>query len=129
MNAFRTWIQNIVNQARNSWINRNITVEDIIYGVIDILDRIFANATRLMVIGFIINIVTAHFYPEFAERFPVLYGWFDGWLQLGEFAVKAAFGTIYAIFTGTWNEFYANYNVAFQEMWSQFVNWLNHITF
>lgn len=129
MNAFITWIQNFLDRAHNYWTTRNITMHDVIDGVSDFIDRICSNCVRLMVIGIILNIVSAHFYPEFAERFPILYGWFDGWLQLGEFAIKAALGTINAIFTGTWSDFYASYNVAFQEMWAQFVNWVGQIHF
>lgn len=59
------------------------------------LDRVSRNVIRLMIIGIILNIV-ASLYPEFSERFPIIYGWFDGWLQFGEFEVKAGLGCIYS---------------------------------
>lgn len=31
--------------------------------------------SRLIIIGVILNIVASYFYPEFPERFPIIYGW------------------------------------------------------
>lgn len=84
---------------------------------------------RLIIIGVILNIVASYFCPEFPERFPIIYGWFDGWLQLGEFAFKATLNGIYALFTGHWSEFWTKYNLAFQQLLQQFINWLSNIHF
>ena len=125
----KIWFKNTLNAVRNFWDNNHTNVSIAIASILDGIDVICNNITRLMVIGIILNIVSSHFYPEFAERFPTLYGWFDGWLQLGEFAIKAALGAINAVFTGTWSEFYTSCNVAFQEMWAQFLNWVSQISF
>ena len=129
MNKFITRIQTLLNQARNYLTNHSTTVHNVIVGSIDFIDRIAHTAIRLMITGLILNIVSTHFYPEFADRFPILYGWFDGWLQFGEFAVKGTLGAVNAIFTGTWSDFFSSYEAALQEMWAQFVNWLGQITF
>ena len=91
------------------------------------LIRISRRIVRLMVIGFIINIVTNYFYPEFSTRFPVIYSWFDGWLQLGEFAVKGGIKLVYSVFTGNFSSFYSSYTAEYHEMVQRFISWLANI--
>lgn len=85
--------------------------------------------TRYIVIGIILNIVAAYFYPELPKRIPIIFGWFDGWMQFGEFAVKLALGFINAFFHGNAIEFFGDVGEQFQVMWTQFVNWLSTIHF
>ena len=129
MNRIMNWITTLINHLRNWWSTNHTEVEQGIDNFWRGFDRISRNITRLMIIGVILNVIVAYFYPEFPERFPAIYGWFDGWLQLGEFAIKAALNGIYSLFTGHWNEFWTEYNEAFRELWQQFVNWLGTIHF
>lgn len=92
-------------------------------------DRIARNITRLMIAGIIINVIASKFYPEFPERFPVIYGWYDGWLQFAEFIFKVGLNAIYSLFTGHVKEFWAEYNEAYREMLKCFVDWLESIHF
>ena len=93
------------------------------------MDRISGNIGRLILMGVIVNVIASYFYPEFPERFPIIYGWFDGWLQLGELALKAGLGGTYAFFTGNFGEFWAEYSNAVNEAIQQFYNWLSLIQF
>ena len=133
MNAIMNWFSAQINRIRTWWNNNHEQVEQNVEQGGRRLDRGFnrlaRNITRLMIIGVILNVVARYFYPDFPERFPAIYGWFDGWLQLGEFAVKAALSGIYSLFTGRWSEFWAEYNEAFQELLQQFTNWLGTLHF
>lgn len=84
---------------------------------------------RGIVIGIILNVVAAYFYPELPERIPVIFGFYDGFMQFGEFAVKYALGFVNAFFNGNAIEFYGEINTQFQAMWIQFLNWLSTIHF
>ena len=122
MTRIRTW-------WNNNHTNIEHDVEQETRRFVRGINRIADNIARLIIIGVIINVIASYFYPEFLERFPVIYGWFDGWLQLGEFAVKAGFAGIYALFTGHWSEFWAEYSSATTELIQQFVNWLGTLHF
>lgn len=114
---------------RKWWYNNRRGIQDIVIGFNRIMVRLADSGIRLMIIGIIINAVSTHFYPEFPERFPILYQWFDGWLQFGEFVFKGALGTIYSIFTGNIKEFFPKYQEAFWDLWNQAMHWLSTITF
>lgn len=127
------WLMTQINRIRTWWNNNHATIEqDLLEGTRRLgrgLNRISRNIGRLIFMGVIINIIASYFYPEFPERFPIIYGWFDGWLQLGELALKAGFGSIYAFFTGNFSEFWTEYSSAVNEAIQQFVNWLSLIHF
>lgn len=115
------------------WFSDNIpaiveTMRAVSQRVVRALDRLVGCVVRLAIIGVIANVVV-HFCPEFGQRFPVIYGWFDGWTQFVEFAVKGALAGINALFRGNFNEFYVQYHNATGEILSQFANWLNSIHF
>lgn len=111
---FRTWCSiHHTNVATNFW---------------NCFDAISRNLISFAVIGIILNIVAIH-YPALPYRFPAIYGWFDGWLQLGEFTLKVALDFIYSLFTGNFYEFWSEYTVAFQELLNQFINWLSTLHF
>lgn len=118
-----------MNTIRNWWRNNQTNLMESLSDLGSGFERIVINITRLMIIGVVVNIIASYFYPEFPERFPIIYGWFDGWLQLGELALKSAIGAIYSIFTGNFSEFWAEYTASCEEFWSQFVNWLSQIHF
>lgn len=133
MNTIMNWLLAQINRIRTWWSNNHEQVEENVeQGVRRLIrgfDRVARNITRLMIIGVILNVVASYFYPDFPERFPVIYGWYAGWLQFGEFAVKAGLNGIYSFFTGHRSEFWNEYNEAFQELLQQFTNWLNTIHF
>lgn len=119
-------LKNCINRARNWWSNKhNAIIPNLVRGI----NRIVRNITRLIVIGIILNIIANHFYPDFPARFPIIYGWFDGWVQFGEFALKAGLASIYALFSGNWPEFWTEYTDAFHSLWQQFINWLSSLHF
>ena len=127
------WLMTQINRIRTWWNNNHATVEQ---DVLDAtrrfargMDRIVRNIDRLILMGVIVNVIASYFYPEFPERFPIIYGWFDGWLRLGELALKAGLGTIYAVFTGNFSEFWTEYSGAVNEAIQQFLNWLSLIHF
>lgn len=119
------WITNGINRMRNWWNNNH---NKIIPALDRGITRIGNNIVRLAAIGIILNLVSV-FYPELPERFPVIYDWFDGWLQLCEFALKGSLGFIYSLFTGDVVEFWAEYTDAFKTLWQQFVDWLSSLHF
>lgn len=129
LNNFKTWLTNRSNSLRDWWHNNRYNVIYAFDSFVRGIDRIAANILRLMIIGVIINVVASHFYPEFPERFPVIYGWFDGWLQFGEFLFKTALGGIYSFFTGNWNEFLPECQAEIEVLCKQFLNWLSTLTF
>jgi hypothetical protein len=133
MNAVFAWVIGIFNNVRNWWNNNHQQVQQDARQAFRRLDRWFGrlgrNIFRLMVIGVILNVIASYLYPEFPKRFPIIYGYFDGWLQFGEFAIKAALGGLYAFFTGNFSKFWAEYNAAFHELLHQFTQWMAMIHF
>ncbi len=79
-------------------------------------------------VGLLLNVV-ATYVPEFTERFPVLYAWFDGWLQVAEFVVRTGVTAINALFTGHWMRTASEFSGALAEGVSQFVEWLGTVRF
>ena len=90
----------------------------------NILCRIGINSEKLLLWGIFINVLANFFYPEFSEKFPAINGWFDGWLQLGEFAVRSAIKFVYSLFTGHFIEFWKDSSETVSLLWQQFVNWM-----
>jgi predicted PurR-regulated permease PerM len=133
MNTIINWLSEQINRIKVWWSNNHERVEqNVEHGARRLgrgFDRIVRNITRLMIIGVILNVVASYFYPDFPEKFPAIYGWFDGWLQFGEFAVNAALNGIYSLFIGQWSEFWTEYNEAFKELVQQFTNWLSTLHF
>lgn len=79
------------------------------------------------VAGIIINAIICKIFPKFPEGFPVLYGWFNGWVQFNLFVIKSVVNGMYSIFTGDWKEFWEQLTKTFREMIAQFVSWVNNI--
>lgn len=120
------WMNPQINRWNNNHATARLAMAD---GTIRRrINRIAENIGRLILMGVIVNII-ASYYPEFPERFPTIYGWFDGWLQLGELALKAGLGSIYSFFTGSFGEFWVEYKNAVNEAIRQFYNWLSLIHF
>lgn len=133
MNTIKNTFSTQVSRIRNWWTDNR---EHVIHEVRQASERlgiefdiIITNITRLMIIGIILNVVAVYFYPDFPEKFPVIYGWFNSWLQFGEFAIKAAFSGIYALFTGNWSEFWTEYTEAFREALQYSKEWMSALSF
>ncbi len=119
------WIHNINDRFANVFrLLRNM-----LSWFVDLLDWLSINIMRFAMIGILLNIISSNFYPEFPSRFPIIYGWFDGWLQFLEFGAKAAVGTVYSFFTGNLSEFWPEYTASFDSLKYQFVTWLSLIHF
>ena len=90
-------------------------------------DRLAKNCGRMVTLGIIFNVIASYFYPDFPERFPVMYAWFDGWVQLYEFALKSVLKFLEALFSGHINEFWSEYSNDFHLLWQQFVIWITSL--
>lgn len=129
LNRIRAMLNDMENRI-NNWLRLNQDdINRTSRRITRRLDRITDNFIRMMIIGLILNVVASSFYPELPERFPTIFGWFDGFLQLGEFALKVGLKVIYALFTGHLGEFWDEYKDAFDSMWHQFCDWLANISF
>ena len=111
----------IIERLRNWWSNSHNNIERMLFSCLEALKN-------LAIIGVIVNIISS-VYPEFPNRFPTIYGWFDGWLQLVELAVKAALGFLYSLFTGNIKDFWGEYTAAFHLQLQNFLNWMSLIRF
>lgn len=80
-----------------------------------------------LIIGIIINLVICKIFPKLPDDFPVVYGWFDGWVQFNLFIVKSFVNGVYAISAGNWKEFHLEFHQKFHELVAQFVEWVNSI--
>lgn len=94
-----------------------------------VLTRISRNITILITIGIILNVINSYFCPELSEKFPAIYGWFDGWAQFGNFVFTVAFKGIYSLLTGHLAEFRTEYTEACKDLFQQFVSWINTLQF
>lgn len=88
-------------------------------------DRVIRNISLLILTGLIFNLVN----PDFSQKFPTIFGWFNGWAEFGEFAIKAALKGLYATFTGGWKEFWPEYTQAVDEIFQSFVDWVRSLSF
>lgn len=97
------------------------------------LDQIFRgiikNTSMWIIFGVVVNIITYNLYPEFSERFPAIYGWYDGWLQFGEFCFKTVLNFLYSLFTWNLKDFWFDFNIALKDLFNQFINWLSMLHF
>ena len=126
-------LETLVRAVKSQWerhhymVRRNVEkAKDLFIKGMNEFARIMV---KLMIIGIIVNIIASSFYPEFPERFPTLYGWFDGCLQFGEFIVKAGIYGIYSLLTGHWNSFWAEYDAQFKELMNQASVWFSALKF
>ena len=78
-------------------------------------------------IGICINAIICKVFPQFSEWFPVVKGWFDGWVQFNLFIVKSFVNGIYSISEGNWSGFRLEFHQKFHELVAQFVEWVNSI--
>ena len=72
------WITTQINRLKNWWNNNHAIVrQEVAEGTrraFRRIDRIVGNIGRLILMGVIINVIASYFYPEFPERFPIIYG-------------------------------------------------------
>lgn len=80
-----------------------------------------------LLIGLFINAIICKIFPQFPKWFPVVHGWFDGWVQFNLFIVKSLVNGVYAISEGNWTEYRYEFHNTFHKMVIQFVEWVNNI--
>lgn len=80
-----------------------------------------------LIIGIIINSIICKIFHKFPDNFPIIYGWFDGWVQFNLFIVKSFVNGVYAISEGNWSEYRYEFHNTFHKMVIQFVEWVNNI--
>lgn len=80
-----------------------------------------------LIIGIIINSIICKIFHRFPDNFPIIYGWFDGWVQFNLFVVKSLVNGVYAISEGNWTEYRYEFHNTFHKMVIQFVEWVNNI--
>lgn len=88
------------------------------------ITRLGRNVVRAAVIGMVLNIIAVNFYPEFSERFPAIYGFYDGCLQFTNFVLTAVLKGINALFTRGIPEWWHDYYNSFLEIIEQLSNWI-----
>lgn len=133
MNRFINWFTLRI-EALKTWHNSEKGIafrkdfSDFGLWLIIRMQRIGNNIVRLALIGIALNVISS-FYPEFPNRFPTFYGWFDGWTQFVEFAIKTTLSGVYSLFTGNFSDFLNNSSAELQELLNQFITWLSNISF
>ena len=80
-----------------------------------------------LIIGIIINSIICKIFHKFPDNFPIIYGWFDGWVQFNLFIVKSLVNGVYAISEGNWTEYRYEFHNTFHKMVIHFVEWVNNI--
>ena len=91
--------------------------------------RLSRGLLRGLIIAFILNIIAHYCWTDLPETIPTIYGFFNGFLTVGEFLYKSALGGIASIFNGTFFEFGDAMMVEIGEMWSSFCTWISSIGF
>lgn len=91
--------------------------------------RLSRGLLRALIIAIVLNVIARFFWPELPETIPTIYGFFNGFLTVGEFLYKTALGGIASIFNGTFFEFSNTMMAEIGEMWSAFCTWISAITF
>ena len=132
LNAIMVWISAMVNNIRNWWNTNRQQIRQDLRDSFRRLDRFFDRLSRgilrMMVVSLVLK-VASYFCPELPKRIPTIYGWCDGFLQFGEFALRTVLGSLYSLFTGNFKEFWSEYNEAFKELLQQLTTWLSTIRF
>lgn len=123
------WILEEIRRKRAFLKKENEKWDDLLKKLNPIVNRLIKSIVRMITIGVICNIIASSLWPEFPEEHPAIFGWFDGWLQFGEFVYKSFFKGIYAIFIGNFKGFRIEFANEVKELFHQFVNWLSTLKF
>lgn len=123
------WVLEELSKTKARWKKQNEKLESILKKIDPVLRKLTRFIVKMIVIGIICNIIASSLWSEFPKEHPAIFGWFDGWLQFGEFLYKAFFKGIYAIFTGDFKEFRIEFVEEVKELSHQFVNWLSMLKF
>lgn len=137
MENFITRLENMALKAdqelakAESWLIAHmpmieVDIHAIVNRVAHGINRIGRAFMRLMAIGLILCVV-ASLCPGFEEKYPVLFGWYTGFLELGEFAVRSALKFIYSLFTGDVVDFWQTYQGEASDLEEGFLEWLRNI--
>lgn len=85
--------------------------------------------TCAILIGIMLNIISASIYPEFPTKFPTIFGFYDQWAQFGEILFKSIIKFVDAIFRGNFSGFAEEFSQAITEWFSQFLNWVETLAY
>ena len=93
----------------------------------NLLRKIIKIDIIFLLIGICINAIICKIFPQFPKWFPVVHGWFDGWVQFNLFIVKSLVNGVYAVSEGNWTEYCYEFHNTFHKMVIQFVKWVNNV--
>lgn len=102
-------------------------IKTVLYFIWKVIKKLVKIDITFFIIGIIINSIICKIFNKFPDNFPVVYGWFDGWVQFNLFIVKSFVNGVYAISKGNWKEFHLEFHQIFHKMIIQFVEWVNNI--
>lgn len=120
------WLEKEVNKIK-AWFttkSQKITLEDLCQRLEKAIVRFARLVGKMFIMGIILNIIASSFWPELPEKCPVIFGWFNGWVQLVEFLYETLLKGIYAFFTGEFAEFRQEVVQTGSELFNQFLSWL-----
>lgn len=81
------------------------------------------------IIGLALNITDNYFWPDLDTTIPTIFGFFNGFVTLTEWAYKVTFGGFAALFNGNLIEFNKSVWAEFGEMLRALWNWMSSISF
>ncbi len=116
-----------VKAANNLRKKLQAKVKQVLYFIWKIIKKLIKIDITFIIIGIIINSIVCKIFHKFPDNFPIIYGWFDGWVQFNLFIVKSLVNGVYAISEGNWSGFRLEFHQTFHKMIIQFVEWVNHI--
>lgn len=124
-NNDKQWILETISRIKAQWKKQDEKINTILKMIDHILQKLIRFILKMVIFGIICNIIASSFWPEFPKEHPAIFGWFDGWLQFGEYVYRALFKGIYAILTGNFKGFKIEFVEEFKELFKQFVNWIS----
>ena len=127
MKRLKMGVKGTVERANNIRKKIQPKIKIVLHFIWNVIKKLVKIDITFLIIGIFINAIICKIFPEFPDGFPVVYGWFDGCVQLNLFFVKEAVNGIYAIFEGNWKGFRLEFHQTFHEMVIQFVEWVNNI--
>ena len=102
-------------------------VKPVLHFIWKVIKKLVKIDITFFIIGIIINSIICKIFHKFPDNFPIIYGWFDGWVQFNLFIVKSVVNGIYSISEGNWIEYRYEFHNSFHKMVIQFVEWVNNI--
>ena len=127
LNAFAATLAKAAQGMEKEMAGIVIGIARIIYEMVVVAKSFVKYLVRCSMVAIVIYFITATFYPQFATRFPAIYGWFDGCMQTLEFLYKASIKWLYALFTGKLEAFDMEFSQALNEKFQMLDAWVNSL--